>query len=194
MSGLTCQDLNRRSFSRSTSAPRGWRLLVSTLRLMLYTGTIALALVALFVLLDHGSTWARASINHVRVLDNSPYVFSMYADVGHSDVAGKPSLLLAVNDQRQVRILEITGNEADDIRVLPAPYLFGANEDQTPVTMRLLDVNQDSANDLIVTIKNEEIIYLNQEGEFALLDPAEHQQLVEQWQQTGGIVQPAEQQ
>jgi hypothetical protein len=85
--------------------------------------------------------------------------------------------LIAMNLDRQVMILELPGSDATKIRVLPGPYLFGAGEDLTPVTMRLADMNGDGVSDLIVRVKNEEMVYLNREGGFSLITAEERQQL-----------------
>ena len=43
--------------------------------------------------------------------------------------------------------------------------------------MRLADMNGDGAADLIVRVKNEEMVYLNREGGFRLITAEERQQL-----------------
>jgi len=58
--------------------------------------------------------------------------------------------------------------------------LFGAGEDLTPVTMRLTDVNGDGGADLIVRVKDEEMVYANRDGAFSLISAEERQRLMQQ--------------
>ena len=82
-----------------------------------------------------------------------------------------------MNLNRQVVVIEIPGGDPSKTRTLTGPYLFGADEDKTPVLLRLDDLNRDGAKDLIVNVKNEEIVYLNKDGEFKPITPEERQQL-----------------
>lgn len=84
--------------------------------------------------------------------------------VGHGDSADKPSYLMPINLNRQVAVLEIPAGNIDQARFVKGPYLVGAEEDQTPVTLRLEQVNGDELPDLVVSIKREEILYINEGG------------------------------
>jgi len=64
------------------------------------------------------------------------------------------------------------------VRSLPGPYLFGADEDLTPVHLALDDVDGDGANDLLINVRNEQLVYLNKDGNFRLPSPEERQQLM----------------
>jgi hypothetical protein len=64
--------------------------------------------------------------------------------------------------------------------VLEGPYLFGSEGSNTPVTLRLEDMNGDTHSDLIVQVNNEEIIYLNRDQTFQLVSPAERQDIIRQ--------------
>jgi hypothetical protein len=79
-----------------------------------------------------------------------------------------------------VLILEIPGGDVNKTRTIVGPYLVGANEDLTPITMRLADMNSDGLSDLIVGIKNEEIVYLNRGDSFGLVTAEERQQILRQ--------------
>lgn len=48
------------------------------------------------------------------------------------------------------------------------------------MTMRLADVNGDTAPDLVVRVKNEDMVYLNRDGGFNLITAEERQQLLAQ--------------
>ena len=105
------------------------------------------------------------------------HAFHLDAVVGHNDGSGTPTHLVAMNLNRQVIILEMPGGDAAKIRTLTGPYLFGANEDKTPVLLRLEDLNRDGAQDLVVSIKNEEIVYVNRDAQFQLMTGEERQKL-----------------
>ena len=137
--------------------------------------TIVLALLALYAVMGHIVTWSRARIDDMRY--GTPRTMQADAVVGHNDGAGIPSHFIAMNLNRQVLILELPGGDANNIRTLTGPYLFGDGEDTTPVTLSFEDMNKDGSRDLIVTIKNEAIIYLNRDGAFQPLSPEERSQI-----------------
>jgi hypothetical protein len=78
-----------------------------------------------------------------------------------------------MNVNRRVVVFEIPGGDPAQTRTLTGPYLFGANEDLTPVRLRLALVNDDKESDLVVSVKNEEIVYINENGNFRLITPDE---------------------
>jgi hypothetical protein len=153
---------------------------VSSVRLgsLAYVITGLLALLALYVILSTVFTWGQVKLDDIRY--GRPRTFHLTANVGHGGANGALSHFVAMNLDRQVVILEIPGGDVNQIRSLPGPYLFGAGEDLTPVTMRLADANRDSAPDLLVRVKDEEMVYLNRDGSFVLITPEERQQLLQQ--------------
>jgi len=106
-------------------------------------------------------------------------VGQVQAVFGHGDTAGHPTLVLAANVNRQVVLLEFPGTDPTTPRQVLGPYLFGAGENRTPVTLRAEDANQDGALDLLVAIKGEQLIYLNVGAEFRLANEAERRQVEE---------------
>lgn len=141
-----------------------------------YLITGLLALLAIYVLLSSVVTWGSEKLDDIRY--GRPRTFHMTGYVGHGEENGTPSHFVAMNLDRQVIILEIPGGDPTQVRTIPGPYLFGAGEDLTPVTMRLGDVNGDSAADLVVRVKDEEMVYVNRDGGFELITPEERQQLI----------------
>jgi hypothetical protein len=97
--------------------------------------------------------------------------------VGHGEENGAQTQFIAMNLDRQVVIVEIPGGDPAKTRTYTGPYLVGAGEDLTPVTMRLSDLNGDKLLDLIVNVKSEEMVYVNRDGGFALMTPEERKQL-----------------
>lgn len=140
-----------------------------------YIVTVILALLAVYAVIGGLAAWGRVKLDDLRY--GSPRTFHLDALVGHNDGTGTPTHLVAMNLNRQVIIMELPGGDASKVRTLTGPYLFGANEDKTPVLLRLEDLNRDGAQDLVVSIKNEEIVYVNREGQFQLMTPEERQRL-----------------
>ncbi len=114
-----------------------------------------------------------------------PRMMVLTAVVGHADSLENPTYLLALNLNRQVAVLEIPAGNIDQARFVKGPYLVGADEDQTPVTLRLEQVNGDDVPDLIVSIKREEILYINDGGSFRVATAEErgaHQERLQKGQ------------
>ena len=85
----------------------------------------------------------------------------MSAFVGHDEANGVPSHFVAMNLERRVVIMELPGGDAAKARTITGPYLFGAGEDLTPVQLRFEDVNADRRPDMLVSVKQEEMVYIN---------------------------------
>jgi hypothetical protein len=146
---------------------------VSTLAYLITGG---LALLALYVLLSSVISWGQVKLDDMRY--GRPRTFHLSAMVGHGEESGTATQLIALNLNRQVMVVEIPGGDSTKTRTLTGPYLFGAGEDLTPVTMRLVDANGDAQPDLVVRVKNEEMVYINRNGGFELITPEERQQLL----------------
>jgi hypothetical protein len=142
--------------------------------------TYLLAIAALSLLVG-------SAIHHGRVVWNDlhygrPRTTHLSGVVGHNDANGVPTHFVAINLQRQVVVLELPGGDATQVRSFPAPYLFGDNEELTPVFMDLRDVDRDGFLDLVISVRNEQIFYLNKDGTFRLPGPAEQARLVREQQ------------
>jgi len=142
---------------------------------VVYTIAGIIIALAVYVLLSHLFSMVRVVADDLQY--GRPRTFHLTANVGRPEEVGAMTHLIAMNLDRQVMILELPGGDATKLRVRPGPYLFGGGEDLTPVTMRLADMNGDGASDLIVRVKNEEMVYLNREGGFSLITAEERQQL-----------------
>ncbi len=96
--------------------------------------------------------------------------------VGHNETTGNPTQFVAMNVHRQITVFELPGGDPGQTRLLKGPYLFGADADLTPVTLALAYVNDDRDIDLVITIKDEQILYVNQTasgGDFRLATETE---------------------
>lgn len=145
-----------------------------------YIVTGILALVAVYLLLSSVIGWGQVTLDDMRY--GRPRTFHLTANIGRPEETTAPTHMIAMNLDRQVVVLEIPGGDSTKTRALPGPYLFGAGEDLTPVTMRLEDVNGDQAADLVVQVKNEEMVYINRDGSFQLITAEERQQILQQAQ------------
>jgi hypothetical protein len=76
-----------------------------------------------------------------------------------------------------VTIVELPGGDATKARTLTGPYLFGADENLTTPHIRLSDMDADGNVDLILDIRNEQVVYLNKDGVFRLPKPEEQSSL-----------------
>lgn len=102
-----------------------------------------------------------------------PRTFQLDAYVGHDETAANPTHFIAINLNHQVDIIELPGGDVSKARAISGPYLFGSGEDLTPVRLEVRDVNGDNRPDLLVDIKNEQVVYINSGTDFHLMTAAE---------------------
>lgn len=98
-----------------------------------------------------------------------PRTFQMDAFVGHDEAAGTPSHFIALNLNHQISVIELPGGDVTKARAISGPYLFGQDGDLTPVTLEARDLNADQRPDLLVNIKNEQVVYINGGSDFHLM-------------------------
>ena len=166
---------NLRPIDRANTAGAG---LGRQLRAVMYGVTLVLAVLAAHAVV--GATQSRVNV----LLDDwrygRPRTHHIAAYVGHGEETGQPTHLTAINLNRQVVILELPGGDASQVRALSGPYLFGAEEHLTPVTLSVHDADGDGQADLLLNIRREQIVYLNRDGAFRLPTPEEQAQLLRQ--------------
>ncbi len=133
--------------------------------------TTLLVLVALALIGNSVVSWAQIKLDDYRY--GRPRITTLSSFVGHNEAGGTPTQFIAMNLNRRVVVLQVPGGDPAQTRTLTGPYLFGVNEDLTPVHLRLGLVNGDNELDLIVSVKNEEIIYINENGSYRLITPEE---------------------
>ncbi len=144
-----------------------------------YLITGILAVLAIYVLVGAAIGWAQVRIDDVRY--GRPRTTQVSGLVGHgAESAAQPTRFIGMNLDRQVVVLELPAGDPTQARSLPGPYLFGANEDLTPVLLSLRDMDRDGLDDLIIDVRNEQIVYLNRDGSFRLPTPDEQQQLLQE--------------
>jgi hypothetical protein len=163
-----------KSFPSDAGRPQAARR--PALRALLYGVVLALAAVAVYGMVGMVFGYLRVALDDLRY--GRPRTYQLEAFVGHNESDGRPTHLMAINLNRQVTIIEIPGGDPSHIRTLTGPYLFGAREDLTPLTLSVSDVDGDGAPDLLVDVRQEQIVYLNRDGAFRLPTPEEQARLV----------------
>jgi hypothetical protein len=166
---VTGKDLHSRSGNRSHlpwSRPF-W--------LAAYLLTFLLAAAALYVLVNMALHWSRLRLDDIQY--GRPRTTHLSGSIGFGEAPGQHSHIVAMNLDRQVTVIVLPGGNAAEAQYLPGPYLFGANEDLTPVELSLHDIDNDGYNDLTISVRREYIVYLNKNGAFRLPTAEEQQQL-----------------
>jgi hypothetical protein len=137
-----------------------------------------LALLALVVLLQQGLIWAQRTIDNVRY--GFPRSVTIDGFVGHGESHGEPTRIITLNNHGQISILELPGGDTSRLTVLQGPYLVGRDGVYVVPKPQLRDINDDGHVDLLVTVRDEILVYLNKEGAFHALTPEERAGLVEE--------------
>ncbi|MDZ4719153.1 MAG: hypothetical protein SH847_11930 [Roseiflexaceae bacterium] len=137
----------------------------------IYAATAMLVLLALYALVGGLVERGRVTIDDLRY--GRPRTTHLEGFVGHGEDRGIPTHIIAMNLNRRVVLIELPGGEPSVARVVEGPYLFGADESLTPIELRTQDMDGDGTPDLLMTIRREQIVYLNKDGMFRLPTAAE---------------------
>ena len=135
-----------------------------------YVVTLILAAIAIYVVISLLVGKARVLVDDLRY--GRPRTTQVDAFVGHEE-AGQPTHLMAINLDRQTMVIELPGGDASKARTITGPYLFGADEDLTPLLLDLRDMDGDGKLDLLLDIRQEQVVYLNRDSAFRLATPEE---------------------
>ena len=155
--------------SAQAGQPRGGAL--HRVQMLTYGVTLILAAAAIYVIVSLLLGKANILVDDLRY--GRPRTTQIDAFVGHEEANGQPTHLMAINLNRQVMVIELPGGEAAKARTLSGPYLFGANEELTPLHLHLQDLDGDGNPDLLLDIRREQLVYLNRDGAFRLPTPEE---------------------
>lgn len=140
---------------------------------------------ALAVILYFGITslmaWTQVKMDDLKY--GRPRTSQLSANVGHGEANGALTHFVAMNLNRQVTVVEFPGGDVSKPRVIVGPYLFGRAEDLTVVKLRVEDVNGDDKKDLLVQVKDERLVYINDGAAFR---PITADELAKLKQQEGG--------
>ena len=136
------------------------------------------ALLALYVVLSAVFGFLQVKMDDIQY--GRPRTTHLDAYVGHAgEQEGQPSHFLALNLDRRIVLIELPGGDTKNASTITGPYLFGDGEDLTPVKLSSEDVNGDGAADLLVNVKNEQLVYINDKDKntFHLMTPEERAKL-----------------
>ena len=142
---------------------------------LLYLGIGMIAMLLLWTLLSSIFGWITTTVDDIRY--GRPRTYQTDQFVGHSEQSGTPSHFLAINLNRRIEIIELPGGDATHAKIYLGPQLYAANDDLTPVTLTFLDVNGDHKPDMIVSFQSSRIVFINDQGGFRPLLPAERHQV-----------------
>jgi hypothetical protein len=156
--------------SAPVAQPRGG-VLLHRIQILAYGVTLILAAAAIYVVVSLLLGKANVLIDDLRY--GRPRTTQIDAFVGHEEINGQPTHLMAINLNRQVMVIELPGGDAAKARTLSGPYLFGANEELTPLQLHLQDLDGDGQPDLLLDIRQEQLVFLNRDGAFRLPTPEE---------------------
>jgi len=146
------------------------------LQIRLESNALVALLVLLFVLLlASTSGWAQTKLDDLRY--GRPRTFKLSGYVGHEVGQGLPTQFVALNLNRRVIVIEFPGGLESQPRTIVGPYLFGQGEDLTPVTLELKDLTHDQRPELLVNVKDEVLVYINEPAGFRMMLQEEHQRL-----------------
>jgi hypothetical protein len=161
---VTSKDLRPAQYAPSPALPR--RLHVAA-----YATTLLLAALAVYAAISLVVSKVHVLVDDLRY--GWPRTTQLDAFVGHDEASGQPTHLIAINLDRQVVVIELPGGDPSKVRTIAGPYLFGADEDLTPVFLDLRDMDGDGTLDLLLDVRREQIVYLNKDGAFRLPTPEE---------------------
>ena len=134
-----------------------------------------LLLILGYLLLNPVFAWGQRRLDDLRY--GFPRTTQLEAYVGHNEVGGAPTHLVALNLHRQVSVLELPGGDPAQVRVVAGPYLVGGDGEYVVPHLALQDVDGDGNVDLLLQLRDEVVVYLNKDGTFRLITPAERAQL-----------------
>jgi len=149
-----------------------------TLRLALIGAGALVGVVVLYLVVSAVVHWTQVTMDDLAY--GRPRTTHLAAVVGHNnDSPAQPTSFIGLNLNRQVTVFEIPGGDTSKASVINGPYLFGEGEDLTPVQLDTVDVNGDGKLDLMVSVKDEQLVFINDNGSFRAMTAEEKTQLAQ---------------
>jgi hypothetical protein len=138
--------------------------------------TYLLLLVLGYLLLTPVFAWGQRQLDDLRY--GFPRTTHLDGLIGHDEAGGESTHLIALNLRGQISILELPGGDPAKARAIVGPYLVGADGAYVVPHLSLEDVSDDGQLDLLLQVREEIVVYINENGTFRLMTPAERAQLV----------------
>jgi len=135
--------------------------------------TYALALLALTVLLQYALTWSRHRIDDVRY--GMPRRVHLTGQALPADTPTAPTHVITLNSDGQISILVLPGSDAGRVQVLAGPYLVGLDNRYAVPRPAFADLTGDGRADLLVTVRGETLVYVQEGDGFRFLTPEERE-------------------
>lgn len=155
------------------------RQMSAKIGLLFQIATYVLALVALVLVVQRGVVAGQRLLDDVRY--GYPRSVRVLAYVGHGDERAMPTLLQTLNLRGQISVIVIPGGDVKQVQVLAGPYVVGSDGPYVVATPMLRDVNDDGHVDLVVTVRDEAIVYMNENGAFRMMTMEERATLKDGW-------------
>nr|MCU0493995.1 hypothetical protein [Chloroflexaceae bacterium] len=111
-----------------------------------YIITFVLAALAIYLLVGRVVEWGQVKLDDLRY--GRPRTAHVEGIMGGPE--GQLTRFVAINMNRQVLVLAIPANDPSKVQTIVGPYLFGVNEDLTPVKIELQDLGHDGYNDVMI--------------------------------------------
>ena len=93
-------------------------------------------------------------------------------------IARRPPLAVVAQPLQMSRRIVLPGGDPTKTSVLAGAYLVGADGSYVVPHLALEDVNGDGSADLLLQVRDEVVVYLNENGTFRLITSAERARLV----------------
>ncbi len=152
---------------RRASNPARLHQLTPLITAVLY----GLALLIIALLLQQALVWGQRRIDDLRY--GFPRAVHLNAVLAPADAQGTPTHIIALNLNGQVSVLLIPSGDVSQIKTLVGPYLVGRDGPYEVPLLTLQDVNADTWPDLLVTLRGEMIVYINDQGVLRIITAEE---------------------
>lgn len=120
----------------------------------------AVAVLVAYQVVSGAVSWAQLRLDDLRY--GYPRSSQLEGYVGFGESNGLPTHFIALNLHRQIVVLYIAGDDPSHVSTIKGPVLFGENAEYLPVTLRLVDVNGDGYPDLVLSVGQQQLVYLDQ--------------------------------
>jgi hypothetical protein len=137
-----------------------------------------LALVAVGLLVQAGLGWGQRQLDTMRY--GFPRAAQVTAYVGHGDERLGPTVIETRNINGQISVLVFPAGDTSEVKVLHGPYLVGPDAPYEVALPMLRDMNGDTHVDLLIEVRGELVVYINERGTFRLMTAEERANLQEQ--------------